>query len=68
MIRPKLVETTALGAAYAAGLSVGFWESEDELTALWKEDKRWTPKMDEEERNRRVFFWDKAVKRSFDWL
>ena len=68
VIRPRFVETTALGAAYAAGLSVGFWESEEELQALWGEDKRWNPQMDEAERTRKVGFWNKAVERSFGWL
>jgi glycerol kinase len=68
VIRPKITETTALGAAFAAGLSVGFWESQDELTALWEEGRRWSPHMEEQERERRVHFWKKAVSRSFDWL
>ena len=68
VIRPKITETTALGAAFAAGLSVGFWESQDELVALWEEDKRWTPRMAAQERERRVHFWKKAVDRSLGWL
>jgi glycerol kinase len=68
VIRPKITETTALGAAFAAGLSIGFWESQDELVALWEEDKRWTPQMAQAERERRAHFWKKAVSRSFDWL
>jgi glycerol kinase len=68
VIRPKITETTALGAAFAAGLSVGFWESTEQLTALWAEDRRWSPKLDQEERKRRIHFWKKAVSRSFDWL
>jgi glycerol kinase len=68
VIRPKIIETTALGAAFAAGLSVGFWESTEQLTALWAEDRRWSPKLDQEERKRRIHFWKKAVSRSFDWL
>lgn len=68
IIRPKITETTALGAAFAAGLSVGFWDSQDELATLWKEDKRWTPRMAQAEREHRVHFWKKAVARSFDWL
>jgi len=68
IIRPKITETTALGAAFTAGLSAGFWDSQDELVALWKEDKRWTPRMAQAERERRVHFWKKAVARSFDWL
>jgi glycerol kinase len=68
VIRPKITETTALGAAFAAGLSVGFWESMDQLTALWEEEKRWSPQLDREERKQRIHFWKKAVSRSFDWL
>jgi glycerol kinase len=68
VIRPKVIETTALGAAFAAGLSVGFWDSTEELTSLWEEDRRWGPQLDREERQRRVHFWKKAVSRSFDWL
>jgi glycerol kinase len=68
VIRPKITETTALGAAFAAGLSVGFWASMEQLTALWEEDRRWSPQLDQEERQRRIHFWKKAVSRSFDWL
>ena len=68
VIRPKITETTALGAAFAAGLSVGFWESTEQLSALWAEDRRWSPELDQEERKRRIHFWKKAVSRSFDWL
>jgi len=68
VIRPRITETTALGAAFAAGLSVGFWDSEEQLSALWEEDSRWLPRMGDEERGRRVHFWEKAVSRSFDWL
>ena len=68
VIRPKITETTALGAAFAAGLSVGFWESMEQLTALWEEERRWSPQLDQGERQRRIHFWKKAVSRSFDWL
>jgi glycerol kinase len=68
VIRPKITETTALGAAFAAGLSVGFWESTEQLTSLWEEDCRWRSRMDQEERKRRIHFWKKAVSRSFDWV
>jgi glycerol kinase len=68
VIRPKIAETTALGAAYAAGLAVGFWKEEDELREYWAEDKRWDPKMDEAEREKEYGFWKKAVTRTFDWL
>lgn len=68
VVRPKIIETTALGAAYAAGLAVGFWSSRDELTALWSEDRRWEPTMDEVDRDRRLRVWKKAVTRTFDWV
>ena len=68
VVRPKVIETTALGAAYAAGLAVGFWASQDELVANWEEDKRWEPTMDEEEAERALRLWKKAVERSRDWV
>ena len=68
VVRPKVTETTALGAAYAAGLAVGFWASQDELVANWEEDKRWEPTMDEEEVERALRLWKKAVERSRDWV
>ena len=68
VVRPKVIETTALGAAYAAGLAVGFWSSQDELGANWEEDKRWEPTMDEEEAERSLRLWKKAVERSRDWV
>jgi glycerol kinase len=68
VVRPKIIETTALGAAYAAGLAVGFWSSREELTALWNEDRRWLPAMDEVERERRLRVWKKAVTRTLDWV
>jgi glycerol kinase len=67
VIRPKVAETTALGAAYAAGLATGFWTTEEELRENWVEDKRWEPKMDESERETAYKFWKKAVTRTFDW-
>ena len=67
VIRPLIVETTALGAAYAAGLSVGVWKDFDELSAYWKEGKRWEANMSEEEREQKVQFWKKAVNRTLDW-
>ena len=67
-MRPKVIETTALGAAYAAGLAVGFWASQDELVANWEEDKRWEPTTDEEEVERARRLWKKAVERSRDWV
>jgi glycerol kinase len=68
VVRPMVKETTALGAAYAAGLAVGFFQDTDELVANWSVDQRWEPKMDEESRQRLYHFWKKAVTRSFDWV
>jgi glycerol kinase len=68
VVRPMVKETTALGAAYAAGLAVGFFQGTDELAANWSIDQRWEPKMDEESRKRLYHFWKKAVTRSFDWV
>lgn len=65
VVRPVVNETTALGAAYAAGLAVGFWESEDDIRANWAEDKRWKPTMAEEERDRLYAEWNRAVEHSF---
>jgi glycerol kinase len=67
VVRPMVKETTALGAAYAAGLAVGFFRDTDELVANWAVDRRWEPKMDQESRERLYHFWKKAVTRSFDW-
>src|ERR1700686_53845 len=67
VVSSRIKETTALGAAYAAGLAVGFFKSTNELIANWKEDQRWEPKMNEEDRTRQYHFWKKAVTRSFDW-
>lgn len=68
VIRPEITETTALGAAYAAGLAVGFWKDQNELEANWAEDKRWEPTMDEETRERSLRLWKKAVERTFEWV
>lgn len=68
VIRPKVAETTALGAAYAAGLAVGFWSSFDELRANWGKDKEWTPRMDADRREALYAGWKKAVTRTFDWV
>ena len=68
VIRPVIVETTALGAAYAAGLTVGIWKDTDELKTYWKEQTRWTPTMDDKERQKKVGFWKKAVSRTLDWV
>jgi glycerol kinase len=63
-----VAETTALGAAYAAGLAVGFFKNTGELVANWAVDRRWEPKMDAAERDRLFRNWKKAVTRSFDWI
>jgi glycerol kinase len=68
VIRPKVAETTALGAAYAAGLAVGFWSAVEDLRANWAKDKEWTPKLDERQREREYKMWKKAVTRTFDWV
>ena len=68
VVRPKVVETTALGVAYAAGLAVGVWSSLDELRAHWQEDVRFEPRMGAEERSRRYRQWKKAVAKSIDWV
>ncbi|KTS03559.1 glycerol kinase GlpK [Microbacterium testaceum] len=68
VVRPVVAETTALGAAYAAGLAVGFWDNLDDLRANWQEDKRWEPDMDSDERDRELRLWKKAVTKSMDWV
>lgn len=68
VIRPKVAETTALGAAYAAGLAVGFWKDYDELRANWGRDKEWKPSMPAETRGSLYSGWKKAVTRTFDWV
>jgi len=68
VVRPMVKETTALGAAYAAGLAVGFFRDADELLANWAVDQRWEPRMDEESRERLYHFWKKAVTRSLGWV
>ncbi|HUQ55983.1 glycerol kinase GlpK [Lentzea sp.] len=68
VIRPVVSETTALGAAYAAGLAVGFWESEDDIRENWAEDKKWEPRMDDARRTSEYANWKKAVTKTFDWV
>jgi glycerol kinase len=68
VIRPEVAETTSLGAAYAAGLAVGFWEDIDSLRQNWQEDKRWSPAMAEDRRSALYRGWKKAVTRTFDWI
>jgi glycerol kinase len=68
VVRPKVTETTALGAAYAAGLAVGFFSGTEELVANWAVDHRWEPQMKVVARERLYHDWKKAVSRSFDWV
>ncbi|GAA1626880.1 glycerol kinase GlpK [Leucobacter chromiireducens] len=68
VVRPVVAETTALGAAYAAGLAVGFWSGLDDLSANWQEDRRWEPSMDDAERQRLLRNWRKAVEKSSNWV
>ncbi|MFC0244190.1 glycerol kinase GlpK [Falsochrobactrum ovis] len=67
VVRPKIIETTALGAAYAAGLAVQFWKSTDDISENWQMSKRWEPKMEEIERERLFNSWGKAIRRSLRW-
>jgi glycerol kinase len=68
VIRPTVAETTSLGAAYAAGLAVGFWSEVEDLRANWGKDKEWQPQMDPAAREKEYGLWKKAVTRTFDWL
>lgn len=68
IIRPKITETTALGAAYAAGLAVGFWEDRNSLRKYWHEDKRWNPEMSGADRAARIRQWQKALERAKHWV
>lgn len=68
VIRPKVIETTALGAAYAAGIAVGFWDGEQDVIDNWAEDKRWEPCDDREEIERQYRNWKKAVSKTLDWV
>lgn len=68
VVRPTVVETTALGVAYLAGLSVGFWESANEIEAMWKVDRIFEPTMSKDQREELLENWDKAVRRSQHWL
>jgi len=67
VVRPVVAETTALGAAYAAGLAEGFWSDLDDIRANWQEDRRWEPDMDADERQRLTIRWAQAVERTLDW-
>ncbi|MGW6447163.1 glycerol kinase GlpK [Lentzea sp. NPDC055074] len=68
VIRPVVAETTALGAAYAAGLAVGFWKTEDDIRENWAQDKQWEPQMDDSRRASEYANWKKAVSKTFDWV
>ncbi len=67
VIRPRISETTCLGAAYAAGLATGVWNSLDELKAHWEKDTEWTPGMEDAVRDREYRNWRRAVEKSFGW-
>lgn len=68
VVRPMVAETTCLGAAYAAGLAVGFWPDTDALRANWKRAAEWTPRMDAADRDREYHNWLKAVERTMGWI
>jgi len=68
VVRPSVAETTALGAAYAAGIAVGFWRGEQDVVDNWAEGARWSPRMPAAERERLYRTWKKAVTRTFDWV
>jgi glycerol kinase len=68
VVRPKVAETTALGAAYAAGLATDYWKNTDEMRANWGMDKTWEPQMSEDQREELYAGWKKAVTRTFDWV
>jgi len=68
VVRPKIVETTALGAAYSAGLAVGYWKSMEDVVENWQVGHRWHPKMPKKERERLFASWEKAVQRSLNWV
>ena len=66
--RPQIIETTAIGAAFLAGLAVGFWKDRDELQALWAADRSFQPEMEESKQEKLIHFWHKAVERSKNWV
>jgi glycerol kinase len=68
VICPKITETTALGAAYAAGLAVGFWKDEQDLSSNWVKEKQWRPMMPDEEVSRKYRDWKKAVQHTLNWI
>ena len=65
--RPQCVETTAMGAAYLAGLAVGYWESKEDVVKNWAIDQTFEPKIDDEQRNKMIKGWNKAVKYAYGW-
>jgi glycerol kinase len=67
VIRPKILETTALGAAYLAGLAVGYWESQEEISEQWKEDNRFETTMDTQKVEKLIDGWDRALKAANAW-
>jgi glycerol kinase len=67
VVRPAVTETTALGAAFAAGLATGFWSDQDELRERWREDRRWQPALAAPVVEREFAQWQRAVERSLDW-
>jgi glycerol kinase len=68
VVRPRVTETTALGAAYAAGLAVGYWGDSSDLASKWAVDKRWSSRISSAQRDHLYRYWQKAVHRSLDWL
>jgi glycerol kinase len=68
VVRPRVAETTSLGAAYAAGLATGFWSGLDDLRRNWQADRTWEPRVEAAERERSYALWKKAVTRTFDWI
>ena len=67
VVRPQVIETTALGAAYLSGLAIGFWKDKAEIAAKWKVDKEFSPNIDEKIKERLYKGWEKAVNRSLNW-
>jgi glycerol kinase len=67
VVRPKVTETTALGAAYLAGLALGFWESQEEIAAQWQAERRFEPAIGADQRDARMARWQQAVERSRAW-
>ena len=68
VVRPKVTETTARGAAFLAGLEAGVWSSKDEMERIWERDKKFIPKMDKLVRDEKYRLWKKAVSRSANWI